>query len=472
MGNAGNTWVKSPHIDALASSGTKFEKAFCTFPLCSPARASHFTGLMPHQTGVNGNHVAIREGLTTKMGQVFRDAGYETIWAGKWHIPEWYPREQDTVPGFRSVPYHSGPDDETTDRRYTDEAIQYLCQNHNKPFLLSLQIHNPHNICRLFHDDLPQGDVFPDEDQLPPLPENHEDQTLEPEVIRQMRIDEMKGYRQVHKWDDFDWRLWRYLYRHYAENGDQYAGELLHRLKDKRWDGIDWRKYRYVYYRLVEKLDMQVGRIRRALRENGLEEDTLVVFTSDHGDGMGSHKWTRKMMFYEEAVHVPMILSWKGVIPEGVTDAHHLISGIDILPTLCDYAGINLTKGLPGTSLKPWIENPSTEGRQYVVAESMSAPEITDESWKGRMVRTHNHKYVIFDRGKNREMLFDLGGDPLENVNVAADPAFEDMKNTLRGHLKDWCRQTGDDFIYELSPQPPDQAYGTGHNKTDAGDDT
>ena len=449
MGNAGNAWVKTPHLDALAQAGTTFAKAFCAFPLCSPSRASHFTGLMPHQHGVCGNTASIPEGrLPVSLGHIFRDSGYETIWAGKWHVPDVYPQAPDGVPGFRTVPYHTGPDDETVDRLYTDEAIQYLGQAHETPFLLSLQLHNPHNICLPFHEDLPLDFAFPDDDQLPPLPANHGHQSREPDVMRELRIDEMKGYTRVHKWDDQAWQTWRDLYGHYTESGDPDAGDRLLQLKDKRWDSVDWRCYRYLYFHLVETLDVQVGRVLQALRDNGLEDNTLVLFTSDHGDGMGAHKWTRKMTLYDESVHVPMIMRWPGVIPAGVTDTSHLVSGIDILPTLCDYAGIDLPSELPGQSLKPWIEDPETRGREYVVAEVKSIPQISDTTWHGRMLRTHRHTYVLFDQGANREMLFDLEADPLETINLAADPASHATKAALRAQLRDWCRQTADDFIH------------------------
>jgi len=446
MSNAGNKWVGTPHMDALAASGVNFRKSFCSYPLCSPARASHFTGLMPHQAGVTRNQVSLPKDIPTMMGLVFREAGYETVWAGKWHIPQWYPREEDTVPAFRCAPFHDGPDEER-DRLYTEEAIQFLHQKHDKPFLLSLQLHDPHEICSLFHQDLPPLD-FPEDANLPPLPDNHKVTATEPDVIARFRIDEMEGYQNVHKWGEFHWSLFRYLRHRYKEHGDAGAGDLLHEMRKDRWSDLDWRRYRYVYYRFVERADRQIGRVLAALKASGLEDDTLVIFTSDHGDGMGAHRWTRKMMFYEECMRVPLCMSWKGVIPQGVDDDQHLVSGIDLLPTFCDYAGIELEGDLPGRSIRPVIENPEAAGREYVVGEMTALPTVTDDTWKGRMLRTHNQKYLAFGKGERNEMLFDLEEDPLETVNVAEDLAYESVKNKLSRHLRDWCRQTGDDFTW------------------------
>ncbi len=207
MGNAENKWVKTPHIDALAAAGINFRKSFCSYPLCSPARASHFTGLMPHQTGVNHNELNLAENIPSMMGPVFRAAGYETVWAGKWHIPQWFPQEEDTVPGFHCVPLKHGPD-EKRDALYTDEAVQFLHQKHDKPFLLSLQLHDPHEICKTFHEDLPDMD-FPADADLPPLLDNHNTIAVEPEVITKFRLGQMNTYKKVHKWSEADWARFR-----------------------------------------------------------------------------------------------------------------------------------------------------------------------------------------------------------------------------------------------------------------------
>ncbi len=215
-------------------------------------------------------------------------------------------------------------------------------------------------------------------------------------------------------------------------------------MRTARWNDLDWRRYLYVYYRLVERADRQIGRVMAALKENGLEENTLVIFTSDHGDGMGAHQWARKMMFYEESMRVPLCISWKGVIPQGGDDRQHLVSGLDILPTICDYAGIELDGNLPGESIRPAIENPEIAGREYVVGEMTAPLAVANDNWNGRMFRTHNHKYIVFDKGEKNEMLFDLEKDPLETINVAEDADYQSVKNKLIRGLQDWCLKTGD----------------------------
>jgi arylsulfatase A-like enzyme len=140
---------------------------------------------------------------------------------------------------------------------------------------------------------------------------------------------------------------------------------------------------------------------------------------------------------------VPLILSWKGATPAGVVDSTHLASGADILPTMCDYAGIPHPR-MTGASLKPVIQNPRKPGSEFVVAELAPDPKRPD--MKGRMVRTRRYKYIAFSLGKNPEMLFDADADPGETRNLAGHPA---MKATLAEHrslLAKWCAQTADSF--------------------------
>ena len=178
-----------------------------------------------------------------------------------------------------------------------------------------------------------------------------------------------------------------------------------------------------------------------ALRDAGLEDNTLVVFTSDHGDMDSAHKMEHKSVLYEEAVRVPFIMSYKGRIPTGVVDDTHLISnGLDLLPTLCDYAGITTPEGLPGRSLRPLAEGKDTkEWRDFVVAESQN----------GRMLRTKSYKYCIYDSGSHREQLIDLENDPGEMKNLAEIENYKDVLDKHRRLLRGWIERTGDKIAAE-----------------------
>jgi arylsulfatase A-like enzyme len=139
---------------------------------------------------------------------------------------------------------------------------------------------------------------------------------------------------------------------------------------------------------LTERVAAQIGRLLDALKSNGLEKNTLVVFTSDHGDMDGSHRLASKNVFYENSAGVPFIMRYKGVIPAGVVDDKHLISnGLDVLPKLCDYAGVPIPEYLLGRTIRPLAEGGIDNARRpYIVAENTT----------GRMLRSDRYKYCVY----------------------------------------------------------------------------
>ena len=156
---AGNQYVKTPNMDRLAARGMRFERSYCTYPLCSPSRGSLFTSRMPHELGIYGNFDSelSQKGVTT-MGDLFRAGGYDTAYAGKWHIQVPYPAyKEKTIPGFDAL-HLAGKDPGsldlevdgkglTADPNAADAAIKFLGRKHDKPFLLVASLLNPHDIC-------------------------------------------------------------------------------------------------------------------------------------------------------------------------------------------------------------------------------------------------------------------------------------------------------------------------------------
>jgi choline-sulfatase len=245
------------------------------------------------------------------------------------------------------------------------------------------------------------------EKNCPPLPENHGVPELEPECI-------MKKYINPRPFQAYT---------------------------RKKWTKNQWRLHRWVYCRLTEMVDREIGILLDALREAQIEDNTLIVFTSDHGDMDSAHKLEHKQVLYEESVRVPFIMSYKGRIPEGVVDDNHLISnGLDLLPTLCDYAGIETPEKLNGMSMRPLAEGGNTNRwRDFVVSESQL----------GRMLRTDRFKYCIFDSGENREQLTDLKNDPGEMRNLATIEDYKEVLDTHRRLLRRWIERTGDRIAAE-----------------------
>ena len=408
MSAYGNPYLQTPHMDSLAASGVRFERSYCTAPVCGPARSSLITSRMPHVTGVDINGRTPDPSIPN-MGQIFRQAGYTTAWAGKWHLPQSYP--QGPVPGFEYLPVPEGTKfrlGAQTDGPVADEAIEFLRRKHERPFLLGVSLHNPHDICWSLREDPPEPI---DEGRLAPLPANFEIDPNEPEFITVCR------------------------------RRTKYGPEILY---TKDWDETRWREYLHQYYRHTEEVDVEIGRILNALREQGLEADTLIVFTSDHGEGAAAHRWVVKLMLYEEPATVPLVVRWKGVTPGGRVDRVHLVSALDVLPTMCDYAGVGLREDFEGISLRPLIEHPERPGREFVVTELAS--DSQDLTKKGRMIRTHRYKYIAFSFGARPEMLFDLVADPGEMNNLAGQRSAEAELDRHRALLRRWISETDDDF--------------------------
>src|SRR5690606_12940004 len=186
-----------------------------------------------------------------------------------------------------------------------------------------------------------------------------------------------------------------------------YGDELL---LTKDYTPEDWRAYLYHYYRFTEMVDKEIGKLMQALKSSGLDENTIVILTSEHGDGAASHRWAAKLSLYEEASTVPFIIRWKGQVPSGNIDRNQLVSGIDLVPTLMDYAGIESPAQFTGKSLKSILGDPPKVLRDYLVVQL--ADDKLDSSRQARMIRDGRFKYNLYNQGKRNEQLFDLWKDP------------------------------------------------------------
>jgi arylsulfatase A-like enzyme len=397
MSCAGNRDLRTPAMDSIAERGVRFEKTYCSFPLCTPSRASMFTGMMPHQVGINGNGKPIAdEQRGAELGPVLADHGYECVYGGKWHVPEIAIPEGH---GFRSICGFSDWD-------LPQHCVRFLRQPREKPFFLVASFDNPHNICEWSRNQpLPWGPV-PEApvDACPKLPPNFAIAEHEPEAVRREQQASL-------------------IYRAGAFTPD------------------DWRRYRHAHYRLVEKVDAGVAAILAALRASGQDANTLIVFSSDHGDGMGAHQWNQKSALYEECTRVPLIVAAPGPRHPGRTDSTHLVSnGLDLYPTICDYAGVPVPPGRDGLSLRRLLEADGATGwREHLVVETVFDGGL---GTSGLMVRTVTHKYCLYSWGKDREQLFDLDADPGEMTNLAGDPRHQAELQRHRDLLARWIEAT------------------------------
>jgi choline-sulfatase len=345
------------------------------------------------------------------MGTIFVNAGYTTAHFGKWHIP--VPEGRPDLHGFQTRGRKAG------DAATAASAIEFLKAKRDKPFLLMTSFLNPHNICQW-----PRGEEFsegdpgkpPALDQCPPLRLNHAPPHNESDIMLHMR----RSYQSTSMFPVGNFNV------------------------------KQWREYIWAYYRMIEMVDEQIGRVLRQLRESGFEENTLVVFTTDHGDCQGAHGWNQKTVFYEEAARVPFIVSWKGVTRPGAS-SRLVHTGVDLIPTLCAYAGVAAPRELPGTSLREAADGKSQQDpREYVVVSNKMVQGTTVDGINpqpdGRMVRSQRYKYCVFNEGSRRESLFDLEKDPGEMENLAPNAAHRAVLVDYRRMLAEWGRKVADPF--------------------------
>lgn len=414
MSCAGDASVKTPNLDKLAGLGVRFTKAYSPNPVCVPCRYSWFTGYMPHVfNGMETNCKRDPSGLpkinesidSPTLGAIFKDAGYNVALGGKHHAgPEYdYQKYMEKEFVFEYVTNHRDTEP------LADCCIDYLQRKHDKPFLLWVSFDNPHDICKFLRKDIPD-DI--DVSTLPELPDNHQPTKNEIDWIARFRNGTL---------------------------GDEESIELgLNRrfsVESRGWDELTWRYYRKLYRDYMEDSDRQIGRVLDALESEGLSESTIVIFTSDHGDHDAAHQLTMKRSFYEESVNVPFIIKDPRSKNAGVLNDECLIcTGLDLIPTMCDYAGIIPPKELKGESIKSIVDGESRK-RDFVVSETVS----------GRMLRTSQYKYMIYNNGSSEEMLFDLDADPLEQNNISKDEKRKEILLSHREKLRIWTHEYGDE---------------------------
>ena len=397
MSCAGNPDLHTPNMDMLASKGVRFTNAYCAFPLSGPSRAAMFTGYMPSQSGMIENEMPLVDSLRNNtLGTLVRDAGYDCAYAGKWHVNTLSIPEDEF--GFDNIK-------DNGDIGLAESCVEYLKnRNRKQPFFLVASFINPHNICEYArgqktpHAKVPKTAL----ENCPNLPENF---AVSPYDASVLRFEQQQNYR---------------LYPTTTYNPD------------------DWRQYRNAYYRLTEAVDAEIGKILAEVERQGLWKNTVIIFTSDHGDGNGAHQWNQKTALYEEVAGVPMIVCLPGGRNAGTVSEALVNNGIDLLPSICEWTGAEVPHGRPGESYKDVAEEGS-RGQDYIVTETNFNQTAGTLGW---MVRTSRYKYVLYDRGQYREQLFDMETDRGEMRNLAVESKYKEEVLRHRAILENWLKST------------------------------
>lgn len=415
-----NKMSHTPNIDNLAAEGTKYTRAYTQYPVCGPSRASLMFGYYPNATTTYG-YVSGRENVgpsRKSLTQLFKDNGYYTARVSKiYHMgvpidietgsngqddeaswterfnsqgPEWTaegeaelvqnnpyglkPRKGGNV---MTIVKADGDDLVHSDGKTAVKAIELIKQHKDNPFFLAVGLVRPHVP---FVAPRKYFEPYPDQQMvLPPKVEND--------------------------WDDIPARGINYV--------TSVNGEMSEEQEKKAVAG---------YYASVAYMDAQVGKILKALKEEGLEDNTIVVFTSDHGFHLGEHRFWMKVSLHEESVRVPLIIKVPGKAPAVCNSFSELL---DLYPTLADLAGIEASKGLQGKSLVKTLNNPQVEVRDFAFSVSQGG--------KSFLVRNHKWAYIQYDEDAGAGMeLFDMEYDTKQYNNLAHNPAYDDVVQEMQ----------------------------------------
>lgn len=394
MSCAGNPYVHTPAMDALAKDGLRFRRAYVSYPLSGPSRASLFTGKTPWELGVKDNDDPLKESdMRQNLGFCLSAAGYDCLYAGKWHIPEVNIPENGT--GFRKIC-------NMNDAQLVDACIPHLREKRKKPLFLVASFLNPHEICEFARGESLPFSRIPEAkpEDYPLLPYNFTEPAYYPEALSLHKNTVPKSYPTRSYTDD------------------------------------EWREYLYAYYRLVETVDAEVGRLVAALKENGRYDNSLIIFISDHGDGVAAHRWNQKRSLQEEVINVPLIIKTPGKQKNaGNENITALInSSLDIYPTICDYAGASDLPASQGKSLRPVLEGKTKSHHENIFVETL-LDGINTRAW---CVISQTYKYVLYNFYKNREQLYNLDADRYEMLNLASDKKHKKTLSELRKQLYEW----------------------------------
>ena len=377
----GNPNARTPNLDNMAENGVIFENGFSNNPICVPSRISIFTGLYPHQHGALNNRGPLLNTLENTLFDLLRKEGYRIGFIGKNHMiqtsllkksldvcilrgREPFRAYSEYVPPFWHCDTY-WPSDKCYTTINTNDGIQFINNaNPDKPFFLGISYFDPH----------------------PPYmaPSEYTSRFLSKDMV-------IPKYTPP---SDLSLRLEEF-----------YRAMKFDQIKDS--DITETMRY---YYAAVSYVDDMVGRLIDALKRKGILDNTIVIFTSDHGDFMGEHRMVRKGMFhYDALLHVPMIWYAPGFI-ERRFRVKNLAQSVDFSPTIADFLGVNLPQPLPGRSLKPFLQGDERLDEEH----SVFAVGIFDEvpryifgegemPGKDKCFPLHTRVQQSFNRGGNKK---------------------------------------------------------------------
>ena len=481
-----STLIQTPHIDRLASEGMIFHRAFVTNSICSPSRAVALTGKFSHLNSVRDNLDTFDINQET-FPKILQKSGYETAIYGKWHLKS----EPQGFDFWEVLPdqgnyYHpefltsKGEIRETgyvTDV-ITDKAINYLdtLRDPTKPFLLLYNHKAPHRqwwpsmhdledwkyqkipVAKSLFDDYTNRGSAAKEAEMRIL--DHMaltmDNKIAPEILEALDYDEFMDWYA----DSYATRFNRLT----AEEKEQWMkvygpiNQEFQKTQPKGQALALWKYQRYMedYLGTIKSVDRNIGRLLNYLDANELQENTMVIYTSDQGFYLGEHGWFDKRFMYEESFRTPLLIRYPSIIKGGMVN-HHLVQNVDIAPTILDIAEASIPEDMQGLSLKPLFTESTAEWRKELYYHYYEYPGIHMVK-RHYGIRTERYKLIHFYYDIDEWEMYDLETDPNEMNNVFYDPEYTDIRKDLEVRLKDLRKQYKDSDSLDLQYIHTDEA--------------
>ncbi len=412
LGCYGNELIQTPTLDRLAAEGVRFENAFCEVPICAASRSTLFTGLSQRTHGYNFTEPPVSaEHMATSYPMVLKAAGYRIGFAGKYGMAFAKPGLKKQFNFFKEIgrnPYLKKMPDGSL-RHETDlcvdAGIEFLKSNPaDKPFCLSISFNASHaedsDHRPGFHFQWPESADGLYEDEEMPAPNLGDEKYFKAMPPFLQDVKELSRERYFWRWD----------------TPEKYQINLR------------------AYYRMITGIDNAVARMLEALKAEGLDGNTIIVYSADNGYLMGDRGTAGKWNHYEQSLRIPLII-YDPTLPDSdrgrvVTE---LVNNIDMAPTFVDVAGLDIPDVYQGRSLMPLVQGETVEGwREDTFCEHMF---FRYNNWHG--VRGKRYKYAVYydEPGGPYECLYDLEKDPAEFVNLAANPEYAAVRKQLVNRL-------------------------------------
>jgi len=410
---------KTPNIDKLAEKGMLFNRAFVTNSICGPSRAVMLTGKYSHVNGFTDNHSKFDNKQQT-VATVLHDAGYQTAVIGKWHLisdPVGFDywnvlpgQGQYYNPDFIENGVQKKVDGYVTNIT-TDFAISWLDKREkDKPFFLIYQQKAPHR------NWMPEEKYY-----------HLFDSTQVGLAATWQNIYNRLTPEEKKKWE--------------AAYGP--SNEAFRKANLSGKDLAMWKYQRYMkdYLRCVQSVDDNVGRLMDYLKQNGLEENTIIIYTSDQGFYLGEHGWFDKRWMYEESFRTPLIVKWPGVTNKKST-SHQMVMNLDFAETILDMAGVKIPADMQGKSFAPVLKG-KQKGNFRDAVYYHFYENVEHKVAKQIGVRTERYKLIWFYENNEWE-LYDLEKDKKEMNNVYGNPAYKTVQEMMMKKLKEKKEQYND----------------------------